>query len=176
MHAAKRVIGTSGTNSHRCPQHLEADSLQHIHRRINSGTGVMSRIEIAALIEIVSHAAAAQGDATAKRILREAGKELGLMVTALVPRLKMDGEAVTVGTVGGVFRAGRLVLKAFREVVLANASRCTIIGPQAPNCVGAAIVAMEDIGIELHDELVSSLLNTMPRIQTSKALARIPAV
>ena len=149
-------------------QHLEADSLQHIHRRINSGT--MVRTDIAALIEVVSHAAA-QGDATAKRLLREAGKELGLMAVALMSRLKMADDAVTVGTVGGVFRAGRLVLRTFREVVQTRAPRCKIIGPQAPNCVGAAIAAMEDIGIEIHAEMVSSLLDTLPRIHSSKNAA-----
>jgi N-acetylglucosamine kinase-like BadF-type ATPase len=149
-------------------QHLEAHSLEHIHRRIN--TGMMSRTEIAALIEIVS-LAAAQGDPTARRLLREAGKELGLMVAALMPRLKMADDAVTVGTVGGVFRAGRLVLRTFREVVQARAPRCNIIGPQAPNCVGAAITAMEDIGIEIHEGMVSSILNTLPRIQSVKNAA-----
>ncbi len=149
-------------------KHLEADSLQHIHRRIS--TGVMSRIEIAALIEIVS-LAAAQGDATAKRLLREAGKELGLMAAALMPRLKMSNGAVTVGTVGGVFRSGRLVLRTFREVVQARAPHCRIIGPQAPNCVGAAISAMQDIGIEMHEELVSCILKTLPRIQLIKSAA-----
>jgi len=149
-------------------QHLEADNLQHIHRRINAGK--MSRSEIAALIEIVS-LAAAQGDATAKRLLREAGRELGMIVAALIPRLNMAHDAVTVGTVGGVFRAGRLVLRTFREVVQARAPRCNIIGPQAPNCVGAAIAAMEDIGIEIHDGMVSSIIDTLPRIQSTKSAA-----
>jgi N-acetylglucosamine kinase-like BadF-type ATPase len=146
-------------------QHLEADSLQHIHRRINSG--VMSRTEVAALIEVVS-LAAAQGDATAKRLLREAGKELGLMASALMPRLKMADDVVAIGTVGGVFRAGRLVLRAFREVVQTRVPRCIIMGPQAPHCVGAAIAAMEDVGIEIHEDTVSSLMQTLPRIQMSK--------
>jgi N-acetylglucosamine kinase len=143
-------------------QHLEADNLQYVHHKIS--TGVMSRAETAALIEIVS-LAAAQGDSIAKRLLREAGKELGLMAAALMPRLKMADDVVIVGTVGGVFRAGRLVLRTFREVVQTSAPHCRIIGPQAPNCVGAAIAAMEDIGIDIRDDMVSSLLNTLPRIQ-----------
>lgn len=168
LNACCRARDNTGPQTQILPlllQLLEADSLEHIHRRINSGG--MTRAEVAALIEIVS-LAAAQGDATAKRLLREAGKELGQMVAALLPKLsmEMENEPVTIGTVGGVFRAGRLVLRTFREVVQTTAPQCRIIGPQAPNCVGAAIAAMEDIGIEIHSDTVTSILNTLPRMSS----------
>jgi N-acetylglucosamine kinase len=148
-------------------QHLELDGLKHLMRRINSGS--MNRLEIAALLELVS-LSAAQGDAVAKKLLRDAGRELGLLASSLLQTLDMQKESGAVGTIGCVFRAGRLVLRTFREVVQASAPHCRIVGPQAPICVGAAIEALEDIGVEIQEDTVACLLNTLPRLNGMRAL------
>lgn len=142
-------------------KHLEADSLKHVQHRIHSG--MMARTDIAGLAEIVV-LAAAQGDVTARRLLREAGKELGLTAIALLRQLQMHEETVTVGTVGGVFRAGRSVLRSFREVVQRTAPQAAITGLRAPLCVGAALLAFDRIGVSTSEKMLGNIVATLPKL------------
>jgi N-acetylglucosamine kinase-like BadF-type ATPase len=142
-------------------QHLEAPDLKHIHHRLYSGK--MARPDVAALSEVVGRAAA-QGDATARRILREAGKELALVVSAVLVKLKLESEPVVVGTVGGVFRAGRLVLRTFREVVKRVAPEAAIQPARVPAAVGAALMALEGIGVYSDADLLCKVEATLPRL------------
>jgi N-acetylglucosamine kinase-like BadF-type ATPase len=142
-------------------QHLEVSGLKPIHKRIYSGA--MSRPDIAALAEIVGRAAA-QGDAPARRILRDAGKELALAVNAVLLKLRMERGPVTVGTVGGVFRSGRLVLRTFREVVKRAAPEATITPACVPSAVGAVLMALEEIGVPIEDRLLARIKESLPRI------------
>lgn len=142
-------------------QHFEYTDLKQIHRRVYSGD--MARPDLAALSEIVGRAAA-QGDAMARRILREAGKELAQIVVAVLKRLNLCDVPVTVGTVGGVFRAGRLVLRPFREAVYRDAPAADIIPSRVPSAVGAALMALEEIGVPATDGLLAQVQATLPRI------------
>lgn len=167
LNACCRAKDGVGANTQILPlllQHFEADNLAHVFRRIHAGD--MPRHEMVAMMDVIG-GAAAQGDAIAKRLLREAGKELGMAACAILSQLEMTGDTVVVGTVGTVFRAGRLVLRAFREVVQSTAPHCRIIGPQAPICVGAAIEALIGLGVEFHEKTISSISKSLPIIQSS---------
>ncbi len=142
-------------------QHLEAPDLRHVHRRVYSGA--MARPDIAALAEIVGRAAA-QGDPTACRLLRDAGKELALAVNVVLQKLGLEHGPVTVGTAGGVFRAGRFVLRTFREVVKRTAPDAVITTPRVPAAVGAALFALEEIGVPIEEPLLARLSATLPRL------------
>ena len=112
--------------------------------------------------------AAAQGDATARHILHEAGKELALCVNAVIKRLCMEHEPVTVGTVGGVFRAGRAVLRSFRERVKQVAPQASIMSARVPTAVGAVLMALESIDVPVHDELLLNVESALPRLGPMK--------
>lgn len=142
-------------------QHFEAPDLKPIHRRIYSGE--MARPDLAALAEVVSRTAA-EGDAIARRILRDAGKELALIVNAVLIPLSLAQEPVTVGTVGGVFRAGRLVLRTFREVVQRTAPQAAIVPARVPAAVGAALMALETIGAPVRNGLLDNVQATLVRL------------
>ncbi|MGY2499035.1 hypothetical protein, partial [Klebsiella pneumoniae] len=60
-------------------RHLETDSLESL--RDSLAHGVRGRAELASLAEVVG-LAATEGDLTARRLLRAAGKELALLATA----------------------------------------------------------------------------------------------
>lgn len=142
-------------------QHLEVTDLIQIHRQIYSGK--MSRPDIAALSELVGRAAGA-GDVTARRILRDAGKELATIVNACLKQLGIREQPVTVGTVGGVFRAGRLVLHSFREGVKRAAPHATIVASRVPSAVGAALMALEEIGVAVEAEAIANIQTSLPRL------------
>lgn len=141
-------------------KHLEATDLSHLHHLVYSGK--LARPELAALAEIVTRAAV-QGDATARRILHEAGKELALTVNAVVQKLGVEQEPITIGTVGGVFRAGRAVLRSFRERVKRVAPLAIITPARVPGSVGAALMALEAIDVPLCDELLVNVNSALTR-------------
>jgi len=163
LNACCRALDGTGPSTQVLPlllQHLEADSLRHVFQRIHREA--ISHGETIAILDVVG-AAAVKGDATARRILHDAGKELGTAAVSLLKRLDMSDDPAIVGTVGSVFRTGRLVLRAFRETVLKSTPSCRIIGPQAPSCVGAAISALEEIGVEIDEDTVCTIVNSLPR-------------
>lgn len=147
-------------------KHLEMTDLQQLQRAVLSET--LHTSDITVMAEIVSRAAA-QGDKTARRILREAGKELALSAQAVLRKLNMEQEPVVVGTVGGVFRAGRAVLRTFREMVKQAAPNATIVPARVSLAVGAALIALEASDVPLRDELFLNLENHLPRPATVKA-------
>jgi N-acetylglucosamine kinase-like BadF-type ATPase len=86
--------------------------------------------------------AAGAGDAVARAILDDGGRELGECVVAVAKRLDMLTTAFPVSYTGGAFNAGALLLEPMREVILAAASRATIAPPAKTPVQGAAMMAM----------------------------------
>ncbi len=70
--------------------------------------------EVAALVEVVASAAEA-GDATARGILEQAGRELVRLAVTVAQELFPTGEAITVALGGGVFRAAPALFEGVRE-------------------------------------------------------------
>ena len=147
-------------------RHLDAEDLPHVQRLMASDR--LRCADVAGLSEVVSRAAA-QGDKTARRILREAGKELALGAQSALRRLNMEGDAVIVGTVGGVFRAGRAVLRTFREMVLQTAPNARIVPARVPPAAGAALIALEAIDVPVRDDILTNLEAALPRLQLVKS-------
>ncbi len=124
--------------------------------------------DLTALAEIV-HLAAAKGDAAAKRILREAGKELAFSLLAVLKSLGLQNESVTVGAVGEVFLAGRAVLRSFREQVRKSAPNATIAATHLPFAIGAGLIGLEEIGVELDDPLCRNVGLGLTRLSAARA-------
>jgi N-acetylglucosamine kinase-like BadF-type ATPase len=123
------------------------------HRR------TLIRHEIAGLCPLVV-AAARMGDPAALHILENAGRELGRLAAAVIQRLGMsetstskDFEEFAIVPFGGVFKAGELILRSFREVCLAAAPRAVIIQPRFEPVVGAVLVALRESGITIDDQV-----------------------
>ena len=108
----------------------------------------LTRAEVAGLCPVVVEVAR-QGDQTAIRILREAGVELGRLAVAVIKRLRMEQETFAIVPFGGVFKAGELIMKSFTETCLAAAPQATIIQPRFEPVVGAVLIALNEIGVEI---------------------------
>jgi N-acetylglucosamine kinase-like BadF-type ATPase len=85
--------------------------------------------------------AAAAADEAAGRIVEEAGRELGEAAAAVVRQLRMERERFQVACVGGIFKAGELVLDPLRETVERAAPRAYLAPPHHPPAVAAALMA-----------------------------------
>jgi len=85
--------------------------------------------------------AAQKRDEVARAIIAEAGRELGKMATAVIRKLGMERERFQVAYVGGVFRAGDLILAPLREVINAVARQAYLAPPHTPPAIAAAHMA-----------------------------------
>lgn len=82
-------------------------------------------------------------DPVARRIINDAGLELGEMAAALVRRLNMQREHFSLATVGGVYAAGALVLSPMKKAVRRVAPHARFTQPLMPPAVAAAHMARE---------------------------------
>jgi N-acetylglucosamine kinase-like BadF-type ATPase len=132
-----------------------------IRRRVYGEGG--GRALLASLVPLVEKAAL-RGDAVAQNILQEAGHELAELVGAVASRLKMLDEAFSVFPVGGVFEMGRLVLDPLRRSLRRRAPRCLIRPPAFPPEVGAALMALEAVGVAPTPDMLQRLARSARRL------------
>jgi hypothetical protein len=69
----------------------------------------------------------------------------------------MQKEAFAIVPFGGVFKAGELVLGSFREKCLSIAPYASITHPKFEPEVGAVLIALDEIGTEIDDDLIGNL-------------------
>jgi N-acetylglucosamine kinase-like BadF-type ATPase len=121
------------------------------------------RTLLASLVPVVARAAR-RGDRVARGILAQAGRELGGLVVAAAARLKMLDEPFPVFPVGGVFEIGRAVLDPMRAALRTRARRAVIREPEFPPEIGAALMALEMVGITLDAGALRRLARSARRL------------
>lgn len=119
----------------------------------------LTRVEVASLCPVVVDVAR-KGDYTAIRILREAGVELGRLAVAVIKRLGMEQESFAIVPYGGVFKAGELVMNSFSDTCLAIAPHATIASPRFEPEVGAVLIALNEIGVEIDQRIIRAVETT----------------
>jgi N-acetylglucosamine kinase-like BadF-type ATPase len=116
----------------------------------------LRRHEVATLCSVVAEVAR-RGDWKAVEICRQAGHELGRLGAAIIRRLAMEEEEFVVVPFGGVFKAGALVLGSFRDTILATAPRARVVVPRFEPVVGAVLLALDGIGIEIDTQIIAAV-------------------
>jgi glucosamine kinase len=86
--------------------------------------------------------AAESGDALARGILEDAGRELARSVVAVATRLGMLDTAFPVACVGGAFHGGRFILDPLEKWLEHHAPEATLQPPLNPPVEGAAMMAI----------------------------------
>ncbi len=114
---------------------------------------------IASFAQHVSRCANEENDPAAQAILRQAGEELGQGVVAVIQRLNMANEALTVGMVGGAFRSGDFLTQPFNDRITAVAPKAHIEFARYPSVIGAVIYAHHLNG-SLNADVLTNLENT----------------
>jgi N-acetylglucosamine kinase-like BadF-type ATPase len=102
----------------------------------------MTNERISGFAKHVIEAARAK-DRLARRIVADAGTELGIAASAVIRNLKMERERFQVAYVGGVFAAGDLVLETLREEVRRVAPKSYLEPPRLSPVLAAARMAHE---------------------------------
>ncbi|MEA1647984.1 BadF/BadG/BcrA/BcrD ATPase family protein [Nitrospirillum sp. BR 11164] len=119
--------------------------------------GGAARSAVAQVSQTVA-AAAQAGDEAAKAIFIRAGAELARLADAVRAGLGvLEGEELALSYVGGVFRAGALVLDPFAAALEAGGHRYRLQAPLLTPVVGAALYAARAGGIRFSREQVMTL-------------------
>ncbi len=105
-------------------------------------------------------AAAAAGDAVALDILHGAGGELGRLVSTALRRLELTRGPALVAPIGGVFRAGELVLTPMLEAARGVNPDAHLVAPRFVPAIGAVILALREGGVEVTPALLDRLEQT----------------
>ena len=128
---------------------------------------------IASLAPIVT-SAAKENDSVAKDILEKAGDELGLAAVAVADRLHMKNKRITIGCVGGVFKAGELIMEPFRKRVKSEIPDA-VIKTQIFNAIkGVIILGTKESGVSITKKLVEKIdrnLQNFEHTDTSASIA-----
>jgi N-acetylglucosamine kinase-like BadF-type ATPase len=116
----------------------------------------LTRCQVAGLCPVVVEVAR-QGDWKALEILEAAGLELGRLGAAVIRRLGMTEDEFVVVPFGGVFKAGELVERPFRETIGAVAPRARIVHPRFEPEVGAVLLALDAIGVDIDKAVLNRI-------------------
>ena len=101
--------------------------------------------------------AARAGDAAAHGIVQWAGEELGWLAVSVARQIGLENEEVEIIQSGSVFKAGEILMKPMRDLVLGQCPRAKMIRLEGPPAVGAVILGMEQVhyeGYAVRDEMV----------------------
>jgi len=141
------------------PEAMGMKSLEEVAFNVMSGK--IPLFEMGRLATVVA-SAAARGDEVARRILREAGEELASLAIAALRRLHIRS-AVRVGAVGGVFRSGSWLWRAFTSKIMSEFPKAKIVGPiyGGQPAAGAVFLAALKRGVRMSEESLTSLLNAI---------------
>ncbi|MGC8668006.1 MAG: N-acetylglucosamine kinase [Chthonomonadales bacterium] len=132
-------------------RHLGVADVHGVHHLVYSHR--LDRRGVAEIARIVDMCAE-DGDTISRRILRNAGKELGLQASLVLNRLGMADQPVMVGCVGGVFQAGRWVCPAMAASIKRTAPGSQVVRPKAPQSVASALRALEALGVAVDEQLL----------------------
>lgn len=109
-------------------------------KRIIYGSPPEARL-FADLAPLVAQAAS-RGDRVAALIMRDGAHELAAAASAVIHRLAFTSTVVPVAPLGGVWRAGSLILRPFRARLRRLAPRASLVKPALPAACGALILAL----------------------------------
>ncbi|MBO3763305.1 MAG: BadF/BadG/BcrA/BcrD ATPase family protein [Thermoproteota archaeon] len=116
----------------------------------------MSVTEIASLAPIVTKLAK-EGDEVSAEIVRNAAEELAILAKTVITRLKIQNEIFPIATVGGVFKAGDIILKPFSDSIQKLAPNAKVEKPKFGPGVGSVLIALEILNGRITDKILQNV-------------------
>nr|MBA3769943.1 hypothetical protein [Blastocatellia bacterium] len=124
--------------SERAAEYFRASSVENLIGAIYAPQ--MDNSRIAGFAKLVVETAE-EGDVVARRILENAGDELGLAACAVMERLDLTTQDVPIGCVGSVFDGGRILTEPMMARILKCTSRAYLTTPKISPALAAALMA-----------------------------------
>lgn len=139
-------------------ERLELDTMNDIMHRLYV-TG-MSRSQIASMCPLLI-GAAKNGDAVALAVVTEGVNHIAECVEAVATRLGFAQSAdCELALVGGLFKAGDIVVQPLRTAVQKRLPGCKIIFAELQPVLGACLLALNCLNISADKKLVTELINS----------------
>jgi len=145
-------------------KHLKASSFEEFIQKLYEDPG---KHRIASLAPIVA-SAAYEGDKVARKILRTAGKELGLLAFSVAKKLGVENDPIVVGCLGGVFRAGPIIFNSFKKFIRNKMPNAIIMKPAFSAIEGAIFLCLREAGIELSEDLMKKIRSQVRKLDSQR--------
>lgn len=87
--------------------------------------------------------AAREGDAAALEVIRWSGEELGWIAISVARQIEMEYEEVEIVQSGSVFKAGEIILKPMRDIIMKHVPKARILPLEGPPVVGPLMLGMQ---------------------------------
>jgi N-acetylglucosamine kinase-like BadF-type ATPase len=139
--------------------HFNAERLEEIHRRIYSF--VIDRPAIAGLAAVVG-AAAQAGDAVAQHLLAQAGRSLAEAAWAVIRKLEMVDDSVT------VYTTGDYIQQPFADYLKTRQQHLEVKPAAFTPVIGSLFIALQMAGSELTPSVLDNIRATLPNAALSK--------
>lgn len=120
------------------------------------------RKKIMALVPILFKTAE-KGDEVARELIIMMGIETGVTARALIRRLGLEEQNPEVVLGGSVYKGeGSLLLNTIKSEIHKNYPGVHVKKPQFEPVVGAGLLALESIGVEVNEKVMGRLAETLP--------------
>lgn len=100
---------------------------------------------------------AEEGDTTARQIVLWASEELAEMVKAVIRQLSFEHISFEIVLIGGMFKAGEMLIKPLREAILQAAPQASFHLLSVPPAIGGVILGMKAAGFTTTPEIRENL-------------------
>lgn len=108
--------------------------------------------------------AAYAGDEVACQLVRQVGTEVGSTARTLIRRLSLQDKDVEVVLGGSIFKAkGPLLIDTIKQVIHEVAPQASIVLPKFEPAVGALLLALEAIAVEVQGVVGEKIRTTLPQ-------------
>jgi len=145
-------------------RYFDLKAVNQVVRAIYKPAGNDSKSKISGFAPVVAQSAT-MGDAVSQEILKCAGHQLGLSAATVTSKLGLSDHEFELALVGGVYRAGELIVTPVRDTIHQVAPRARVFVSDRPPVLGAARLALREIGrdvaLEIRSEKVQSILGIM---------------
>lgn len=119
-------------------------------------SGKIDRTEIASLAPMV-FSTSEEGDLCSRRIIENAGREIGKIVEATARRMGMQGKNVEVALIGSVFNQRVILLPYMLEEAEKISKNIRFIDPKFEPAIGSAILALQKEKVQITEKVLQNI-------------------
>ena len=116
----------------------------------------LDRVAIANLAPLVFEMAK-KDDVVSQQIVKRTGGELGKMAGAVARKLKFENSKIRIGLIGSIFKQKEVLANEISKELYEISWDIEIKEPEYDPSVGASILALQNMGVDVNDHLLENL-------------------
>lgn len=146
-------------------RHFNLSSIDQIIPQIYQNK--IDRVAIANLAPLVFEQTN-HGDARAEEIIRHAGRELGVLAKSVAQKMNFMNEEIKVALIGSIFKQKDLLMHEISKELYEVSWNIEIKEPMFEPKYGAALLALQKIGVAIDEQLLKNLQYSISQTRESK--------